>query len=192
MPKLPTEFYKRSDVTQLSRELLGRRICSNINAEFCSAIISETEAYAGIEDKASHAFGGKRTKRTEIMYAGGGVAYVYLCYGIHYLFNLVTNVEGIPHAILIRAIRAEIGEDIMLKRRKLKYFRKDSLIGPGKVSQALGISLDQNGISLNDDQIWLEETDIHINSENVCVGPRVGVDYAEEDALLPYRFSLRD
>ena len=191
MSKLPADFYLRSDVVQISRDLIGKRICSRINGEYCSAIISETEAYAGVEDKASHAYGGKRTKRTEIMYAKGGVSYVYLCYGIHYLFNVVTNQEDIPHAVLIRGIKAEEGIATILRRRKLNLLKKDSLSGPGKVSQALGITLEHNKLSLHEDKIWIEEGNTQIDDSEILISSRIGIDYAEEDALLPYRFQLK-
>jgi DNA-3-methyladenine glycosylase len=192
MSKLPKDFYLRSDVVQISRDLIGKRICSRINGEYCAAIITETEAYAGVNDKASHAYGGKRTKRTEIMYAEGGVTYVYLCYGIHYLFNVVTNQADIPHAVLIRGLKAEAGISTMLNRRGLSTLKRDSLIGPGKASQALGIDINHNAISLHGDQVWIEESDIQIDSSRIELGPRIGIDYAEEDALLPYRFSLKE
>ena len=162
-----------------------------VDGKFCSAIITETEAYAGVNDKASHAYGGKRTKRTEVMYAEGGVAYVYLCYGIHFLFNVVTNLKETPHAILIRGIQAENGEATILKRRGLKRFKSDSLSGPGKVSQALGINLLHNSIDLSGKLIWLEETNYKIQDEQLEITPRIGIEYAEEDAILPYRFLLK-
>ena len=114
--KLGPNFYRRDDVVQISRELLGKVLCTDLDGELAKATITETEAYAGETDKASHAYGGRRTKRTEPIYAQGGVAYVYLCYGIHHLFNVVTNVAGIPHAILIRAGTALEGQEVILSR----------------------------------------------------------------------------
>ena len=122
MSKLSADFYQRDDVLLISRELLGKVLCTNFHNKLTSGIIVETEAYAGITDKASHAYGGKRTKRTETMYASGGCAYVYLCYGMHHLFNIVTNKENIPHAVLIRAIQPLDGINIMLQRRNMKKF----------------------------------------------------------------------
>ena len=118
MSKLSADFYQRDDVLLISHELLGKVLCTNFHGKLTSGIIVETEAYAGITDKASHAYGGRRTKRTKTMYASGGTAYVYLCYGIHHLFNIVTNKENIPHAVLIRAIQPRVGIDIILQRRK--------------------------------------------------------------------------
>lgn len=192
MKKIRRSFYLAGDVVRLSRELLGKRLCTSIRGQFTSGIITETEAYAGVTDKASHAFGGRRTGRTEIMFAEGGTAYVYLCYGIHHLFNIVTNEKDIPHAILIRGIQPEQGIETMLKRRKKTKIDKTLSAGPGTVSQALGIQVKHSGISLTENTIWLEETGIVIPEKYVYTGPRIGVDYAGEDALLPYRFLVRD
>ena len=120
-PKLKRSFYLNEDVVRLSRDLLGKVLCTKIQGKYTSGIITETEAYAGVIDRASHAYNNRRTKRTEIMYHKGGVAYVYLCYGIHNLFNVVTNVEGIPHAILIRGIEPFDGIKHILMRRKVKH-----------------------------------------------------------------------
>ena len=191
MSKIPLEFYLQEDVVKLSQQLLGKLICTKIDGTVCKAIITETEAYAGKEDKASHAYGGRRTKRTEIMYAKGGISYVYLCYGIHFLFNIVSNQIDIPHAVLIRAIHPLVGSKEMLERRKLKVQTDSSFNGPAKVTQALGIRLDHNGIQLNSNSIWLEDHTIQVEEEEIESGPRIGIDYAEEDAYLPYRFVLK-
>lgn len=195
---LSRSFYLKSDVVSVARQLLGKRLCSRIEGQFTSGTITETEAYAGTTDRASHAFGGRRTARTEIMYAQGGTAYVYLCYGMHSLFNVVTNVEGIPHAVLIRAIQSEDGIELMLQRRKKKEIGKDIANGPGKVSQALGIhyshsGLDLTRISRNSDKpaIWIEESGISVLPTEIIATPRIGVSYAGEDSKLPYRFILK-
>ena len=140
MTKLTRDFYERDDVLVISRDLLGKRLCTDIDGSLTTGIIIETEAYAGVTDRASHAYQGKRTSRTEIKYANGGTAYINICYGIHHLFNVVTNVEGIPHAILIRAIEPKDGIDIMLKRRKMTQPLIRLTSGPGVLSQALGIT----------------------------------------------------
>ena len=186
--KLPKEFYLRDDVISLSKELLGKRLCTFKNGIYTSAIICETEAYAGISDKASHAYGNRRTKRTESMYQMGGIAYVYLCYGLHHLFNVVTNKTNIPHAILIRGAFAEEGLEHILKRRKQLKNSKNLLIGPGKLSQGLGIDINDDQIDLCGNKIWIEESEYKLDKDQIKSGPRIGVDYAEEDALLPYRF----
>ncbi|MDQ3190570.1 MAG: DNA-3-methyladenine glycosylase [Bacteroidota bacterium] len=188
MAKLTKNFYLRDNVITISKELLGKVLFTNINNVITAGIISETEAYAGITDKASHAYNNRRTNRTEIMYAEGGVAYVYLCYGIHHLFNIVTNVKDIPHAVLIRAVEPLVGLDEILLRRKLSKPTSKMTTGPGTVSQALGITTELTGISLLGSKIWIEDKGIKVNENQIIAGPRVGVDYAGEDALLAYRF----
>lgn len=189
--RLPKKFFQHHDVVELARLLLGKRLCTFINGQYTSGIITETEAYAGETDKASHAFGGRKTERTKVMFGEPGTAYVYLCYGLHHLFNIVTNKKGIPHAILIRAIQPEEGIELMLQRRKKKKVDKTLSGGPGTVAQALGINVKHSGLSLHDDEIWVEETNIKVKPEDVIAGPRIGVDYAGEDAKLPYRFILK-
>jgi DNA-3-methyladenine glycosylase len=188
--KLPLSFYLREDVVQISKDLLGKYLCTNINGEITSGIITETEAYAGAIDKASHAYGNRRTNRTEIMFGEGGTAYVYLCYGIHHLFNVVTNYDGIPHAVLIRAIKPVEGIPTILKRRNMLTLKPNVSAGPGTVSQALGIKTTHTGISLLEDTIWIEDRGFKVKEDDITSGPRVGIDYAEEDALLPYRFRI--
>jgi len=187
MAVLKASYYLNQDVVFLAKDLIGKTLCTFINDKLTCGIITETEAYAGIIDKASHAFGNKRTKRTETMYYKGGVSYVYLCYGIHRLFNIITNSENIPHAILIRAIYPLKGVDEILKRRGLKLSDK-LCVGPGKVAQALGIELIHNNLSLVKKTIWIQDDQVKIKESDVMIGPRIGVDYAGEDAKLPYRF----
>ncbi len=186
--KLSLEFYVREDVVRISRELLGKVLCTKLDGQVTQAIITETEAYAGVSDKASHAYGGRRTKRTEPLYARGGTAYVYLCYGIHHLFNVVTNKAGTPHAVLIRAGEPFEGRELMQKRRGKQHNERSLLLGPGSLSQALGITTDLTGTNLLGDQIWIEDHKISVADEDIASGPRVGIDYADEDAARPYRF----
>jgi DNA-3-methyladenine glycosylase len=187
MKKIKPSFYQGHDVVDIARQLIGKVLVTNFDDVITSGIIVETEAYAGVQDKASHAFGSRRTNRTETMYAAGGVAYVYLCYGIHHLFNIVTNKEDIPHAVLIRALEPLEGIEIMVQRRKKKVADYTLTKGPGSMSAALGIYKTHNGLSLEtSDHIWLE--DRKLPTGNILSGPRIGVDYAGEDALLPYRF----
>ena len=184
--KVPLDFYVREDVVQISRELLGKALCTKLGGQVTKAIITETEAYAGVSDKASHAYGGRRTQRTEPLYSRGGTAYVYLCYGIHHLFNVVTNTTGTPHAVLIRAGSAFEGEELMHQRRDKPHGDKSLLKGPGSLSQALGITTELTGTNLLGSQIWIEDHKISV--EEITAGPRVGIDYAEEDSTRPYRF----
>ena len=188
--KLPEAYYQNTNVVFLAKDLIGKRLCTHIDGIYCSGLISETEAYAGVTDKASHAYGGRFTERTKTMYAVGGTAYVYLCYGVHYLFNVVTNIEGIPHAVLVRGVKPEKGVDYMLERRGVKK-QKGLTDGPGKLSKAMGIGKVHNAISLLQDVIWIEDTEVHIPETELHIGPRIGIDYAEEDKDLPYRFLWR-
>ena len=188
--KLSSQFYLRPDVVQIAKDLLGKFLVTNIENENCSGMITEVEVYAGEKDKASHAFGGRRTTRTEIMYATGGVAYVYLCYGIHHLFNVVTNKEDIPHAILIRAIEPVEGIEMMLLRRQKKTVTSSLTSGPGAMSQAMGIKISDTGISLSGIRISIEDRGIRIASEKILSSQRIGVDYAGKDARLNNRFTI--
>lgn len=188
MAKLDLDFYQDSDVVGISRRLLGKVLCTRIGGSPTQVIITETEAYAGIEDRASHAFGGRRTARTEPMYASGGTAYVYLCYGIHHLFNVVTNVENVPHAVLIRAGAPVKGLETMLARRGRERNDKTLLAGPGSLAKALGITTADTGTSLMNGSIWIEDRGIGVPDDAVTIGARVGVDYAGDDAQRPYRF----
>ncbi len=190
MNKLPPDFYYSDDVVSIAKSLLGCTLCSNIENELTCGIITETEAYQGITDKASHAYGGLRTKRTEVMYRHGGITYVYLCYGVHYLLNVVTGSVNVPHAVLIRGIYPITGTDIMLRRTNKKKVNYNLSNGPGKLTKAMGINIYDNAIGYNSDRIWIEEAVYKANDNDILVGPRIGIDYAEEDAELPYRFLL--
>jgi DNA-3-methyladenine glycosylase len=187
---LPKSFYVRDDVLAISRELLGKTFCTRINGAVTRAMITETEAYAGIRDRASHAYGGRRTARTEPMFAEGGIAYVYLCYGIHHLFNVVTNVAGTPDAVLIRAALPLEGEKLMRRRRGKAKADRALMAGPGSVSQALGITTRLTGTSLQGTRIWIEDAGFDPALSTISAGPRVGVAYAGSDASRPYRFIL--
>jgi DNA-3-methyladenine glycosylase len=153
-------------------------------------MITETEAYAGVTDKASHAFGNRRTARTEVMFMEGGVAYVYLCYGIHHLFNVVTNVAEIPHAVLIRAGEPLEGIDHMLARRNKTTLTPALTSGPGALSAALGIRTIHSGASLTGNSISILDMGTNISPSQIVAATRVGVAYAGADALLPYRFYI--
>src|SRR6195952_208037 len=157
MNKMPEAFYQREDVIKISRELLGKLLVTNFNGLLTSGRIVETEAYNGVIDKASHAFGGRRTRRTEVMFGIGGTAYVYLIYGIHHMFNVVTNGHGIPHAILIRGIEPVEGKDIMMERMHKTVFNKTIGKGPGNVAKALGIETSFTGHSLISDEIFIAD-----------------------------------
>lgn len=190
MPILPVEYYRNPDVLFLSKDLLGKYLFTHIGSTVTGGIITETEAYQGPEDRASHAYGNRRTKRTETMFKAGGVCYVFQCYGIHNLFNVVTNEVDTPHAILIRAIKPMMGIEEMLRRRKKKKLDSRLTNGPGSLSQALGITTKHNGLPLTGPEIWLEDRNVKIPRGSITATPRIGVDYAGEDALLHWRFVL--
>ncbi|MCB9171072.1 MAG: DNA-3-methyladenine glycosylase [Flavobacteriales bacterium] len=188
--KLDRRFYERDDVVRIARELLGKVLHTRFEGVHTSGIITETEAYAGISDRASHAFGGRRTARTEVMYARGGTAYVYLCYGIHHLFNVVTNVKEMPEAVLVRGIAPLDGIDTMRSRRGASGM--PTTTGPGIAAQALGIRTLHSGTDLLGDTIWIGDDGPIVPDAAVRVGPRIGVDYAGPDARSPYRFVVTD
>ncbi|HTB05419.1 MAG TPA: DNA-3-methyladenine glycosylase [Bacteroidia bacterium] len=192
MKRLSKDFFAREDVVAISRELIGKFLVTNFENKKTSGMIIETEAYNGIIDKASHAYNGKRTARNEVMYGPSGVSYVYLCYGIHHLYNIVTNTKDVPHAVLIRAIIPKDGLDVMLKRRNMKSVTKKFSDGPGTISQALGIKTVHSGVPLSGKLIWIEDRGAWFDEKDIAAGPRIGVDYAGKDALLPYRFRLKE
>jgi len=186
--KLTYSYYLNEDVLFLAKDLLGKVLYTQVNGKVTAGKITETEAYFGIHDKASHAYGGRRTERTETMYSEGGIAYVYLCYGIHNLFNVVTAGRNQPHAVLIRAIEPLIGMELMEERRHMPVTSPAIASGPGSAAKALGIDRTLNGKDLTGDEIWIEDHGIRYAPEEIAATPRVGVAYAKEDAFLPWRF----
>jgi DNA-3-methyladenine glycosylase len=188
--RLRSSFYQRDDVVQISQDLLGKFLVTEIDGFKTAGMIVETEAYAGEIDRASHAFGGRRTKRTEVMFGAGGSAYVYLIYGMYHLFNVVTNVAGIPHAILIRAIEPADGLDVMLQRRGMPKTGRKLTAGPGVLSQALGITTAHTGTSLVEGPISIEDRGVEIAESEIVASPRVRVEYAQDHAEWPYRFRV--
>jgi DNA-3-methyladenine glycosylase len=191
MPKLPYSFYQQENVTHLAVQLLGKQLFTLIDGELTGGTIVETEAYNGVLDKASHAYNGRFTPRTAPMYEAGGISYVYLCYGIHHLFNVVTASKNNPHAVLIRGIEPVVGIPEMLTRRKMQLLAPRITAGPGALAQALGIDKKLNAKDLLGDEIWIEDNGIHYHEDQIVASPRVGVDYAEDHALLPWRFYIR-
>jgi len=190
MTKLSQSFYLRNDVLKIARELLGKVLVTNWNNEYTSGRIVETEAYEGEIDKASHASKG-RTPRTNVMFGEGGVAYVYLCYGIHQMFNIVTNKEGLPHAILVRAVEPIDGIDVMLRRTGKKVLDETLTRGPGNVGKAFGFHTTQCGLSLQSDELYVADDGFKVDPTSVATSPRIGVDYAGEHAAWHYRFFIR-
>jgi DNA-3-methyladenine glycosylase len=190
--KLPLSFYTRTDAVSIARDLVGKYLFTSMDGILTGGRIVETEAYRGEHDMACHANGGKRTPRTEIMYHEGGVAYVYLIYGMYALFNVITNVAGKADAVLIRAIEPVVGIPEMLLRRGHTRLSPKLTAGPGVLSSALGITTRHYGTPLTGDLIWLETREQPVPENQLIASPRVGVAYAGEDAAHPWRFRLRD
>jgi DNA-3-methyladenine glycosylase len=188
--KLKAGFYQRSDTLTIARELLGKILVTNWPEGLTSGRIVETEAYLGAIDKASHAFGNRLTNRTKVMFQPGGVAYIYLCYGIHHLFNIVTGVDDTPHVVLIRALEPIAGSDIMSNRTGIAAADPRIAAGPGKLTKALGLTTRHSGYSLTGDEIFLTDDGVRIKENEIIASKRIGVDYAGDDALLPYRFTI--
>lgn len=186
MNKLPLSFYQNPDVCAVARELLGKELLVNSDGVTTGGIIIDTEAYAGACDRACHSYNYRRTPRNESMYRSGGTVYVYICYGIHHLFNVVTSEEGDPQGVMIRAIHPTQGIEQMLANRKKSKIDKTFTNGPGALTAALGITIAHNGLSLEGDRIYIRESGVKMGP--IKVGTRIGVDYAGSDALLPYRF----
>ena len=179
MQKIPQSFYLRDDVVKISKELLGKVLVTNWDNELTTGRIVETEAYAGEIDKASHAFKGL-TQRTKVIFGEGGRAYVYLCYGIHQMFNIVTNQADIPHAILIRAVEPMEGVDIMLARTGKKTADHTLTRGPGNVGKALGFHTSQCGIEMNSSEIYIADDGFAVSHDMTGISVRIGVDFAKK------------
>jgi len=190
--KLSREFYLSENVVETARCLLGKVLTTNLNGGIAGGMITEAEAYAGINDRASHAFGNRITPRTEVMYEEGGIAYVYLCYGMHHLFNVVTNKRGVPHAVLIRGIMPVSGQQLIFSTTGKNSDDYRNFNGPAKVTRALGIHTRHTGYDLLGERIWIEDHDLMIRDDDIIKGPRVGIDYAGADALLDYRFRIKE
>lgn len=186
---LPAAFYARDTVT-VARGLLGQRLCHRLpDGELRSGIIVETEAYLGLQDKAAHSFGGKRTARTETMYGPPGRAYVYLIYGMYYCLNAITQAEGVPEGVLIRALEPEQGHAGWA--RELAHLKpKHWLSGPGRLCRGMQIGKAQNGLDLSSSSLWVEAAGALADAD-IIAGPRIGIGYAEEAVDWPLRFYRR-
>lgn len=191
MKKLAIDFYDRKDVVLIAKELLGKLLVTNFDGEKTIGRIVETEAYVAINDKASHAFGGKRTARNEHMYSAAGISYVYICYGMHHLFNIVTNVKDVPDAVLIRALEPVKGIDIMLQRTGKIKLDNTLTRGPGNVGRAMGINKQHSGSNLLGKELFVAADGTSYPESAVGASKRIGVDYAGDHALLPYRFYIK-
>lgn len=196
MKKLDREFYNRDSII-VAKELLGKILVHEINGQKISAKIVEVEAYMGVEDKAAHSYGGKRTPRVEVMYGEPGFSYVFIIYGMYYCFNIVTREVGTPQAVLIRAVEPLEGFDLMAQNRFNKPYEqlnKNQIItltnGPGKLCNALLINKTQNGEDLCGNKLYVLE--VKKEDFNIISSKRVGIDYAEEAKDFPWRFYIKD
>lgn len=194
--RLNREFYNRDSLI-VAKELLGKVLVHEIEGQKLSAKIVETEAYMGINDKAAHSYGGRRTQRVEVMYGGPGFSYVFFIYGMHYCFNIVTREEGNPQAVLIRAVEPIEGLDIIAQNRFVKTYShlsktqiRNLTNGPGKLCRALSIDKSLNGEDLCGNKLYVEEGENQKN--NIVAAKRVGIDYAEEAKDYLWRFYLED
>jgi DNA-3-methyladenine glycosylase len=189
--KLDSSFYNRKDVVLVARNLLGKILVTDFEGVRSSGRIVETEAYAGVNDRASHAFGGRRTARSEHLYGAPGTIYVYISYGMHHLFNVITNKKDIPHGVLIRALEPMEGIDHMLERTGKTVADYTLTKGPGNLSRAMGISKLHTGGNLFSKEIYIEDDGMRYKKDQVTVTKRIGIESAREDAELPYRFIVR-
>lgn len=187
--KIKKSFYTSADTVSIAKGLLGKTLVTNLNGQYTAGIICETEAYCGTTDRGCHAYNGRYTDRTKVMYQEGGMAYVYLCYGVHFLFNVVTHIAGQPHAVLIRAIEPTEGIDIMLSRSGAKKFTSNLAAGPGLLSKCLGLTTKQNGISLLEDTIWIN-THAPLPSNQIIESARVGMNFSGPYKTIPWRFRI--
>lgn len=188
--RIERKFYMRDAVT-VGKDILGKIIVKKTaDGRIMSGRITEVEAYMGITDKASHSYGGRRTKRTEVMYKEGGYSYVFLIYGMYECFNVTVGREGDPQAVLIRGVEPLENKNFMWEKRKVKK-EKDISNGPGKLTKALGITREDNGADLiAGENLWLEDDGYKV--KDIVETTRIGIDYAEEDTLKPWRFYIKD
>ena len=191
--KLPAAYYSSDDVNFIARDLLGKFLVSKINGQVTSGMIVETEAYRGPDDRACHAYNYRRTPRTEVMYKAGGVAYIYICYGMHHLTNVVTGPKEFAHAVLIRALQPADGIEIMAERRKMGTHDVRLTKGPGALSVALGLTNELSGMSLHSSStlLWIEDRGIILEAREICSGKRIGVESAGEAAHWPWRYFVK-
>jgi DNA-3-methyladenine glycosylase len=192
--RLPHSYYQSLDVTNIARDLLGKYLITEIDGFRCSGIIVETEAYRGPDDRACHAYNNRRTPRTEVMYEAGGVAYIYICYGMHHLMNVVTGSKENAHAVLIRALEPVDGIGLMAARRNMKVGDLRLTKGPGVLSVALGLTSDLSGASLHTSSspVWIEDRGLKVSSHEICSGPRIGVESAGDAAMWPWRYFVKE
>ncbi len=191
LKKLDRSFYSRKNVLEIARDLLGKILVTQLNGIYSSGRIVETEAYAGVNDRASHAFGGKRTARSEHLYGDPGTVYIYICYGMHHLFNVITNKKNIPHGVLIRALEPMEGIEHMLNRSGKLTADYSLTKGPGNLSRAMGMTKNYSGGNVFSDEIFIVDDGLRYKKDDIVTTKRIGVDGAGKDANLLYRFIVR-
>jgi DNA-3-methyladenine glycosylase len=191
--RLARSYYQSSEVTHLAKDLLGKYLTTCIDGYLCSGKIIETEAYRGPDDKACHAYNNRRTARTEVMFESGGLAYIYFCYGMHHMMNVVTGPKDHAHAILIRALEPCEGIEVMAGRRKMSVEDSRLTKGPGALSVALGLTKELSGAVLYSasSPVWIEDRKVIFSPDQICTGVRIGIDSAGEAALWPWRFFIK-
>lgn len=189
--RLPLTFYQQEDVVSVASQLLGKYVYSQIDGKITGGIIVETEAYRGPDDRGSHAYDDKKTARNQMMYQAGGLAYMYICYGIHDMLNIVTGAEGMSHAVLIRALQPQTGLGEMRIRRNIFDEDKRLCQGPGALTKALGLIKLHNGYDLQGDVIWLEDKGLTYNENDIIASPRVGMNFDGPYKTIPWRFYVK-
>lgn len=189
--KTPIEFYRRDDVVQIAFDLIGKDLYTCIDGKICAGTIVETEAYRGPEDRASHAFNNRRTLSNEMMYSAGGKVYMYICYGIHDMLNIVTGAEGCSHAVLIRAIEPHTGIEHMRERRNLLNNDRRLCQGPGSLAKAMGLNKSHNGLDILSDRIWIEDTGKRFSDDEIRASARIGLNFEGPYKKIPWRFYLK-
>lgn len=187
--KLTKDFYRRVDTLQIAQELLGKYVFTKFDGALTGGMIVETEAYIGPHDAGSHAFNNRRTPRNNTMYAEGGVTYMYICYGIHDMLNVVTGPAESSHAILIRAIEPTVGLEYMQERRGNVPLKRLAT-GPGALAKALGLKKHHDAYDLNSEEIWIEDKGVVINKTNIKATGRVGLGCQEPYLSMPWRFII--
>lgn len=179
------------DPEEVAQNLLGKVLVSHLDKELTSGRIVEVELYSAPEDKASHAFNNRKTSRTEVLFKTGGFAYVHMTHQ-QTMLNVVISDENIPRGVLIRALEPLVGIDQMIQRRG-KQALKDLTSGPGKLCQALGITKSLYATDLtNSDILWIASDHFNYNKDQIAQTVRVGIDYAEEYALKPWRYIIKN
>jgi len=186
--KLKRDFYLRPGLL-VAQDLIGKQLVHHSQEGTTKGIIVEVEAYIGPHDAASHAYNALHTERTAIQYGIGGYSYIYTIYGVHTCMNVVTNQKDCPEVVLIRALQPTVGIDLMKKRRQKQSIR-ELCNGPGKLSQAMGITKNHYGTDLCGDELFIETVDTIIPI--VSTTKRINIDYAGEAVDYPWRFVLRN